>query len=251
MMAGEPGPRTMTECAACGETYDDHYNSVPCSACGNWPEHEGDLDDSKLIPDDLWHGPDPFTARSTRKQSTTAAIPDDGYADGGAPYTDEEMGIIDETVHGVIDGASVSVGDKITNPGGINATDIPVGATVRYTTGVDQKDGEYEVMLSKGKKILGLSGTPMWSGHNGPMTVLSLPQMGPIAKLASEGMNRYRPNDEMGAGLQVAIDRVISGLQAAGHEARMDGRELVTSGSRSDVIAAAGEMGETFLSSRM
>ena len=97
-----------------------------------------------------------------------ATIPDDGWADGGEPYTDEEMDIIN-------DGATVSVGDKITNPGGVDATAIPIGAIVQYATGVDQKSGKYKVMLDEGKKMLGLSGTPIWMGHNGPMTVLSLP----------------------------------------------------------------------------
>ena len=69
----------------------------------------------------------------------------------------------------------MKIGDQITTSGGVNATDIPVGAIVRYSMGVDQKTGDYEVMVRNGKKMLGMGGTPLWGGNYGPMTILSLP----------------------------------------------------------------------------
>lgn len=143
----------QVRCESCGKAYDsDEGEEEPCPTCGL---------DSQPCP----HcGNRP--GRVARSAGNPTTIPNDGYADGGAPYTDEEMDTInDETV---------SVGDEITNPSGVNATNIPVGAVVRHSTGVDQKTGDYEVILSEGKKMLGLSGTPLWMGY-GPMTVLSLP----------------------------------------------------------------------------
>ena len=68
----------------------------------------------------------------------------------------------------------MKIGDQITTSGGVNATDIPVGAIVRYSMGVDQKTGDYEVMMNKGGKMLGMDGIPLWIGY-GQMTILGLP----------------------------------------------------------------------------
>jgi len=71
-----------------------------------------------------------------------------------------------------------------------------------------------------------------------------------LVSVAGDTPHRYRVNDEMGEGWQGVADRVVSRLQSAGFSAQMEGRELVTDGSRSDVVSAAGHLGETFLSSR-
>lgn len=71
----------------------------------------------------------------------------------------------------------VKVGDVISHERGVEGTEIPLGATVRYSTGVDQRTGDYTVVAAHGGKMLGYEGCPLWEGFNGPMTVLSLPSL--------------------------------------------------------------------------
>ena len=81
----------------------------------------------------------------------------------------------------------MNIGDKITNLGGINATDIPLGTEVSYTCGVCQSSLTTIIRMRNGKKVLGLDNRP-WRkpgdrypdlfshGQQGTMTVLSLPK---------------------------------------------------------------------------
>ena len=77
----------------------------------------------------------------------------------------------------------VKVGDKIeNNRHGVNGTDIPVGATVKYEIGVDRGGVPFTVIEVDGKKMLDLGpvrkGYPTQRSHGqmGPMTVLTLPE---------------------------------------------------------------------------
>lgn len=78
----------------------------------------------------------------------------------------------------------MKIGDKITHNGGINATNIPVGAMVEYSCGCDGRGVTCEVSMREGKKVLaipdipfGMNGYPdlFYHGQNGPMVILSLP----------------------------------------------------------------------------
>lgn len=77
----------------------------------------------------------------------------------------------------------MQVGDKITNQRhGVDGTDIPVGALVRYAgdvgvNGVSGPTWDMEVMMRDGKKVLGFPGCPadqFIHGQNGTMTILHL-----------------------------------------------------------------------------
>jgi hypothetical protein len=71
----------------------------------------------------------------------------------------------------------MKVGDTITQNTGVNDTDIPVGATVRYANGVCQSSTTTTVRIQNGRKVLGLPGGDLfYHGHGGPMTILSLPE---------------------------------------------------------------------------
>lgn len=71
----------------------------------------------------------------------------------------------------------MKIGDKIRNERyGVDGTDIPVGATVGYSCGVDGGTITTEVRLRALKKVLGIPGSDQFlHGQNGPMTILALP----------------------------------------------------------------------------
>lgn len=84
----------------------------------------------------------------------------------------------------------MNIGDKITNQRhGVNATNIPVGATVRYdvftsANGVSGPTWTMEVRMLGDKKVLGFPNIPFGRpgypdqfvhGQNGSMTILTLP----------------------------------------------------------------------------
>lgn len=78
------------------------------------------------------------------------------------------------------DGTSLplSVGDIIANSGGVQDTLIPVGAVVKFATGMDGREITETVILqeaSNTKEIIKVLGPAGWLGCNGPMTIVSLP----------------------------------------------------------------------------
>lgn len=73
----------------------------------------------------------------------------------------------------------VQIGDRITNINGVNATDIPIGATVMYYFGVDGRGVIFHVVKHGTRKILSIDSSDNCRqtshGQNGIMEVLTLP----------------------------------------------------------------------------
>ena len=90
----------------------------------------------------------------------------------------------------------MKTGDTIENSGGVNATDIPVGAVVSYSNGICGSSTTTVVRMQDGKKVLGIPGSDLfYHGQDGKMLITLLPT-DPEPKITEWDIDRERFENE-------------------------------------------------------